>query len=200
MRVRRVTANGGGVSLGWWKCFGTRQTWWLHNAVNVSRVTELYTFKRLTLCYVNVTSFFSFHKRTCKWFQVHKVHKGTGYDFSYQPDWSNRDWIYLPVWSNSKLRWNRLNKSSQDIRRHQVMRDDEPKRQEIARLASAQPPGGGSGWGAGRGTQWGRADSWSEGSGSLGRPRWPDIAGQSTRGERVAQRTLEASRGFQESL
>ena len=66
-----------------------------------------------------------------------KFTKGTRCDFYYQPDWSNRDWIYRSVWSNSKLRWNRLNKSSQDIRHHQVMRDDEPKRQEIARWASA---------------------------------------------------------------
>ena len=32
--------------------------WWLHNAVTLSRVSELYTFKWLTLCYVNVTLFF----------------------------------------------------------------------------------------------------------------------------------------------
>ena len=61
-----------------------------------------------------------------------KFTKGTRCDFYYQPDWSNRDWIYLPVWSNSKLRWNTLNKSSQDIRHHQVVQDGEPKKQEIA--------------------------------------------------------------------
>ena len=65
-----------------------------------------------------------------------KFTKEAGCDLCCQPDWSNKDWIYLPTWSNPKLRWNRLNKSSQDTR-HQVVWDKEPKRWEKARWAPA---------------------------------------------------------------
>ena len=49
-----VTAHPG-FPLGWWKCSGTRKTWWLHNTVKALNATELYTWKWGLLCYVNFT-------------------------------------------------------------------------------------------------------------------------------------------------
>lgn len=45
-----------GIYSGWWKCFRTRQRWYLRKMVAALNATELFTSKWLALCYVNSTS------------------------------------------------------------------------------------------------------------------------------------------------
>lgn len=46
---------GMGCSYGVMKSFKTRESQWLHNIVNTSNTTEMYTLKWLIVCYVNFT-------------------------------------------------------------------------------------------------------------------------------------------------
>lgn len=41
---------------GWWKCFGTRLRWQLHNIVHVLNANQLLILKWLILCYKNLLS------------------------------------------------------------------------------------------------------------------------------------------------
>lgn len=40
----------------WWKCFETRQIWWLKNIVNTLNVVDFFTSEWSLLCYVNFNS------------------------------------------------------------------------------------------------------------------------------------------------
>ena len=58
---REWLLNGQGFLWGWWKHFGIRQRWWLHdiaNILNCSLYTELFPLKWLISCYVNLSQFF----------------------------------------------------------------------------------------------------------------------------------------------
>ena len=53
----------------WWKCFETRQIWWLKNIVNTLYTVDLFTSEWSLLCYVNFNSVLKkklYYKRTRK--------------------------------------------------------------------------------------------------------------------------------------
>lgn len=103
-----------------------------------------------------------------------KLTKGTGCDFCCKTDWSDRDWIHLPMWSNWKSRWNRLNCSSQNIRQRETMN---VKGWEISEANPSLLPGS-QDLGAGRGLG-SKQESPSWRAMSPGRPQWLDVTGLS---------------------
>lgn len=55
-RGGRTCLMGMGFPCRGWKCLGTRESWWLHDIVNILNITEPFTLKWVILCHVNFTS------------------------------------------------------------------------------------------------------------------------------------------------